>query len=464
MGASGSSEQKAEEAQAPPEQAAAAPAETPAEKPATSAGPAVEEKAAEAAEPQPSAPEPAAEPAPKSAGEPEAAPAPKGKGKEKKEKKAQEGKGAAKEPKESKAQEAKPAAKPAAKEGGKEGGKDGGKAAGRGGGKKGEPGVQLCVRNLTKGVTPAKVRGHFEPYGTVMSVQVKTDQDGNCRGFGFVTLSNMDEANKAITGTHNKVFDGKQLIVVLSDRQQGKTEKSQGPLPAGVVSRGGEKGDGKGKGKVKGKAGKGQATTTETAPAPAAASPYPATPAGMLQWPYMMPPYGVPSPYMMSPYGYGASPQASQMMASGHVTYPGAGMSPAAAHPASPYGFNMYPPPQAPVGVPPAAPVAAPAAPQAAAPSRGKGKATPKEATTTSSSPPISKEFTGCLKSLSAKNGFGFIACKELKETYSRDAYVDAALLPQGVSTGDWFRFSIELSEKGHPRVKQILGAQGGGK
>merc|ERR1719162_267173 len=54
------------------------------------------------------------------------------------------------------------------------------------------------------------------------------------------------------------------------------------------------------------------------------------------------------------------------------------------------------------------------------------------------------KEYTGTLKSLSSRNGYGFIDCAEIKNQYGRDVYVSADLLPQGASeTGAKLRFTV---------------------
>eukprot|EP00927_Polykrikos_kofoidii_P051049 TRINITY_DN44866_c0_g1_i1.p1 TRINITY_DN44866_c0_g1~~TRINITY_DN44866_c0_g1_i1.p1 ORF type:complete len:232 (+),score=31.90 TRINITY_DN44866_c0_g1_i1:76-771(+) len=67
--------------------------------------------------------------------------------------------------------------------------------------------------------------------------------------------------------------------------------------------------------------------------------------------------------------------------------------------------------------------------------------------------PPPDKEFEGSLKSLSAKNGYGFIACDEIHKLYKRDVYFPRELVSEGVKVLDRIRFKITLSAKGHPQV-----------
>ena len=165
---------------------------------------------------------------------------------------------------------------------------------GKGGGKKGSPsGIQLCVRNLVKDATTEQLQGLFQPFGELIGVDVKKNTDGTCRGYGFVTYASMADANKAISAMNNKQVEGKSLIVVLSDRQQGTTKAEREAQTTG--GKGGGKGkdgkEGKGADKGKGKA-KQPANIATTLPA--------STPPA---WPYQSEgtyPYGYGYP-MVSP-------------------------------------------------------------------------------------------------------------------------------------------------------------------
>src|SRR5579864_6692616 len=58
---------------------------------------------------------------------------------------------------------------------------------------------RLYVGNLKYTVTSAQLQELFEPYGTVSSAQVLSDREtGRSRGFGFVEMTNDDEAVAAI--------------------------------------------------------------------------------------------------------------------------------------------------------------------------------------------------------------------------------------------------------------------------
>lgn len=62
-------------------------------------------------------------------------------------------------------------------------------------------------------------------------------------------------------------------------------------------------------------------------------------------------------------------------------------------------------------------------------------------------------EYEGSLKSISAKNGYGFIACAATWQLYERDVYVDKEVLPEGVKPPDRVKFTVTLNAKKHPKA-----------
>lgn len=66
------------------------------------------------------------------------------------------------------------------------------------------------------------------------------------------------------------------------------------------------------------------------------------------------------------------------------------------------------------------------------------------------------KEYEGSVKSLSARHGYGFIACAEVHSVYGRDVYLPKDAVPDGVQILDRLRFNITLSSKGHPQAKNV--------
>ena len=72
----------------------------------------------------------------------------------------------------------------------------------------------IFVGNLSFSVTEAALRSLFEAYGSVESVKLVTDRDsGQPRGFGFVEMTNVAEAAKAINGLNGKDLEGRTLNV-----------------------------------------------------------------------------------------------------------------------------------------------------------------------------------------------------------------------------------------------------------
>ena len=59
--------------------------------------------------------------------------------------------------------------------------------------------MKIYVGNLSFRATDEDLRAAFEPYGEVVSARVINDREtGRSRGFGFVEMSNNDQANDAI--------------------------------------------------------------------------------------------------------------------------------------------------------------------------------------------------------------------------------------------------------------------------
>ena len=59
-------------------------------------------------------------------------------------------------------------------------------------------GVNLYIKNLEDDVDDDRLRGEFEPFGTITSAKVMRDDKGTSKGFGFVCFSSPDEATKAV--------------------------------------------------------------------------------------------------------------------------------------------------------------------------------------------------------------------------------------------------------------------------
>ena len=75
-------------------------------------------------------------------------------------------------------------------------------------------GKKLYVGNLSFSVSRTELEQMFSQVGTVEEAVVIMDRDTNrSKGFGFVTMANDDEADKAIKEFDGKVSSGRALKV-----------------------------------------------------------------------------------------------------------------------------------------------------------------------------------------------------------------------------------------------------------
>jgi len=73
---------------------------------------------------------------------------------------------------------------------------------------------KLFVGNLSFNTTENDLNDAFSAFGSVTETNLMMDRTTNRpRGFGFVTMSNAEEAQKAIAGLHGKEIDGRALTV-----------------------------------------------------------------------------------------------------------------------------------------------------------------------------------------------------------------------------------------------------------
>jgi RNA recognition motif-containing protein len=74
--------------------------------------------------------------------------------------------------------------------------------------------VRIYVGNLSYDITDEEMRGEFEAFGEVASVDIITDKySGRPKGFGFVEMPNQTEAQAAITGLNGKMVRERTLNV-----------------------------------------------------------------------------------------------------------------------------------------------------------------------------------------------------------------------------------------------------------
>src|SRR6516225_4887385 len=77
--------------------------------------------------------------------------------------------------------------------------------------------TKLYVGNLDFKVTENDLQDAFAAFGTVVEANLVQDRvTGKPRGFGFVTMSTPEEAQKAIDGLNGKDLGGRALTVNLA--------------------------------------------------------------------------------------------------------------------------------------------------------------------------------------------------------------------------------------------------------
>lgn len=297
--------------------------------------------------------------------------------------------------------------------------------------------VRVNVKNLSPSCGADDLRALFEDSGTVTQVQVKTNPDGSGKGMGFVCYATQAEAEKAVTDMNGKVVEERALSVKIVDRRDAK----------------GEGGKSKGKGKQK-------APMMQPAPYWYGADPMAAMgyPAGFFEY-SMANPYGYDlgaiynamygSPNMFNGFSMPMVPEASAKgMSRGDTSVDPNTI--AALQQAQLFALQSQ--------VAQASKEEAKGKAKGKGKIKGKGKTQEKSAPLLHEAPPPDKEFVGSLKSLSGKNGYGFIACAEIQELFHRDVWVDSALLPEGVDPDErtQLKFNVTLSAKGHPQAKDV--------
>lgn len=88
---------------------------------------------------------------------------------------------------------------------------------------------KLYVGNLSWSTTDASLKETFSAAGQVESATVITDKmSGRSRGFGFVEMSNDDEAQKAIEMFNGKEIDGRKVTVNEAKPMEARAPRGEG--------------------------------------------------------------------------------------------------------------------------------------------------------------------------------------------------------------------------------------------
>ncbi len=86
--------------------------------------------------------------------------------------------------------------------------------------------MNIYVGNLNYRVDENDLQDIFEDYGAVNDVKISMDKfNGRSKGFGFVTMENSEEANKAIKELNGATFENRQMVVNEAREKQNNNNR-----------------------------------------------------------------------------------------------------------------------------------------------------------------------------------------------------------------------------------------------
>jgi RNA recognition motif-containing protein len=84
--------------------------------------------------------------------------------------------------------------------------------------------TKIFVGNLSFNTTENDLQDAFAAHGTVVEATLMMDRaTGRPRGFGFVTMSTAEEAQKAIEALNGSTVDGRNLTVNIAKPREERT-------------------------------------------------------------------------------------------------------------------------------------------------------------------------------------------------------------------------------------------------
>ena len=90
--------------------------------------------------------------------------------------------------------------------------------------------TKLFVGNLSFNTTDNDLQDAFAAHGTVVETNLMLDRmSGKPRGFGFVTMSTPEEAQKAIAAMNGASLDGRLLTVNIAKPREERPGGGGGP-------------------------------------------------------------------------------------------------------------------------------------------------------------------------------------------------------------------------------------------
>ena len=108
---------------------------------------------------------------------------------------------------------------------------------------------KLFVGNLSYNTTENELQDAFAAHGTVLEANLMVDRvSGRPRGFGFVTFSSPEEAQRAVEAMNGAQLGGRPLTVNIARPREDRPPGGGGGYGSGGGGRGGRGGGGGGYG------------------------------------------------------------------------------------------------------------------------------------------------------------------------------------------------------------------------
>lgn len=93
--------------------------------------------------------------------------------------------------------------------------------------------TNIYVGNLPYDVSEENLRRAFERFGNVSSVRVISDQStGQAKGFAFVTMPRMEDAEEAIANLNNQDMNGRRIAVNEARDRPNRPDRPRDDLEA----------------------------------------------------------------------------------------------------------------------------------------------------------------------------------------------------------------------------------------
>jgi RNA recognition motif-containing protein len=74
--------------------------------------------------------------------------------------------------------------------------------------------MDIYVGNLSFNLEESELEALFTPYGTVSEAKIISDKySGKSKGFGFVNMNDVDQAQAAITALNGSLLNDRSLVV-----------------------------------------------------------------------------------------------------------------------------------------------------------------------------------------------------------------------------------------------------------